>query len=71
MIPEQRMKLFETFSLANEDAMDAYLFTLFDLEMNPLAVEILNISLSDEYLNFKAYYALKECNKNYDIKLFI
>jgi len=71
MIPEQRMKLFETISSKNEDAMDAYLYTLFDLEMNQLAVEILNISLSDEYLNFKAYYALKECNKTYDINLFI
>lgn len=71
MIPEQRMKLFETLSIENEDAMEAYLFTLFDLEMVSLAKEILNISQTNEYLNFKAYLALKESKKNFNIKLFI
>jgi hypothetical protein len=71
MIPEQRMKLLELVSLEDEEAMEAYLYTLFDLEMNSLAEEILHISQKDEFLNFKAYLALKKCNKNFNIKLFI
>jgi len=71
MIPEQRIKLFETLSEKYEDATDAYLFTLFDLEMLDLAKEILNISQEDEYLNFKSYLDLKECGKNYNIELFV
>jgi len=71
MIPEQRMKLFELFSEENDDAMDAYLYTLFDLEMLSLADDILDISQTEEYQNFKAYRALKEANKNFNIELFI
>ena len=71
MIPEQRIKLFETLSEKKEEAMDAYLFTLFDLEMLAPADEILENTQADEYLNFKAYRALKDCNKNYNIKLFV
>jgi len=71
MIPEQRIKLFETLGEANEKAMDAYLLTLFDLEILSPADEILENSQPDEYLNFKAYRALKECNKNFNIDLFV
>jgi len=71
MIPEQRIKLFEILSEENDDIMDAYLYTLYDLEMLSLAAEILAISQSDEYMNFKAYQALKECNKNFNINLFV
>lgn len=71
MLPEQRMKLFETLSENNETAMPAYLYTLFDLEMLAPADEILENSQPNEYLDFKAYRALKECNKNYSIELFI
>lgn len=71
MIPEQRIKLFEILSTDNEEAMDAYLYTLYDLEMLAPANEILDISQADEYQNFKAYRALKECNKHFNIELFI
>lgn len=71
MIPEQRIQLFELLSDDSEDAMDAYLFTLFDLEMLAPADAILDISQPDEYLNFKAYRTLKECNKNFNINLFV
>lgn len=71
MIPEQRIKLFEMLSEKNEEVMGAYLFTLYDLEMNDLAKEILNISQKDEFLNFKSYRDLKECGKNYNIELFV
>lgn len=71
MLPEQRIKLFEMLSDKNEDAMDAYLYTLFDLEMLALADEILDNTQPTEYQNFKAYRALKACNKNFSIELFI
>ncbi len=71
MIPEQRMKLFETISEEKEEAMEAYLFTLFDLEMLAPADEILDNSQPDEYMRFKAYRALKECNKHFNINLFL
>jgi len=71
MIPEQRIKLFEILSEENDAIMEAYLYTLYDLEMLSLASEILAISQSDEYMNFKAYQALKECNKNFNINLFV
>jgi hypothetical protein len=72
MIPEQRMKLFEILSNENhEDVMDAYLFTLFDLEMIGLADEILQNAHPDEFENFRAYRALKECGKNFSIYLFV
>ncbi len=71
MIPEQRMKLFEILSNEKEEAMDAYLYTLYDLEMLAPANDILDISQPDEYQNFKAYRALKECNKHFNIELFI
>jgi hypothetical protein len=69
--PEQRIKLFEILSDENEEVMEAYLFTLFDLEMLEPTVEILQNSQPDEFINFKAYSALKQCNKNFDISLFI
>ena len=71
MIPEQRMKLFETMSDEKEEAMDSYLFTLFDLEMLAPADVILEISQPDEYLNFKAYRALRESNQHFNINLFV
>jgi hypothetical protein len=71
MIPEQRMKLFETLGDEREEAMDAYLFTLFDLEMLAPADEVLENAQPDEFQNFRAYRALKECGKNFSIYLFI
>lgn len=71
MIPEQRIKLFETLSEKNEDAMDAYLYTLYDLEMIAPANAILDNSQPNEYENFKAYRALKECGQNFSINMFI
>ncbi len=71
MLPEQRIKLFETISDTKDEAMDAYLFTLFDLEMMAPANVILDISQKDEFINFKAYRALKENHKNFNINLFI
>ncbi len=71
MMPEERLKLFESLSEKNEEVMDAYLFTAFDLEMMDLADEILEASSPEEYQSFRAYKTLKECNHNYKIELFV
>jgi hypothetical protein len=71
MVPDQRIKLFELLSEKSEAAMPAYLYTLFDLEMLAPANEILDNSQPEEFENFKAYRALKECNKNFKIDLFL
>ncbi|NPA66352.1 MAG: hypothetical protein GXO11_05655 [Epsilonproteobacteria bacterium] len=71
MMPEDRLELFKVLSEKDEEAMDAYLFTAFDLEMIDLADEILEASSPEEYQNFRAYKTLKECNHNYKIELFV
>jgi len=71
MIPEQRIKLFELLSNEDESAMEAYLFTLFDLEMLTPAKEVLDAFSADEYQRFRAYSSLRECGKYFDIKLFV
>ncbi len=71
MIPEQRIKLFETLTETRTDAVEAYLYTLFDLEMLSPAKELLENTQTTEYLNFKGYLALKECGQNFNINLFI
>ncbi len=71
MVPEQRMKLMETLSEMDEEAHDAYLYTLFDLEMIDKAKEFLETQGADEALKFRAYLALKEAGQNFNINLFI
>lgn len=70
-LPDQRIKIFETLSTQNEKATEAYVYTLFDLEMLAPAEEILDNSQADELQHFKAYRALKECGKNFNIDLFV
>jgi len=71
MVPEQRMKLFETLSEQLEEAQDAFLYTLLDLEMIEQAKEFLESVPSDDMLKFRAYLALKESGQNFSINLFI
>ena len=71
MIPELRINLFDTLSSEDDSIVEAYLFTLFDLEMIEPAKEILDNSQSDEYPYFKAYLSLRECGKHFDINLFV
>ena len=71
MVPEDRIKLFEILSEKDEKSMGAYLYTLFDLEMLTAADEVLDNTQPNEYEAFKAYRALKKCNQNYNISLFI
>ena len=71
MIPEQRIKLFETLAEQDEEANDAYFYTLLDLEMVDKAKECLESIGSDDALKFRAYLALKEAGHNYNINLFV
>jgi len=71
MIPEQRIRLFEILSESNDDAMEAYFYTLYDLQMIDTANEILNNTSKEDYLIFKAYRDLKRANKHYNIALFL
>lgn len=70
MVPEQRIKLFELLSEQNDEAQEAYIFTLFDLEMNEAAVELLE-NLHVEMPKLQAYNTLRQCGKHYDINLFV
>ncbi len=71
MVPDSRLKIFEKLSEKDENATPAYLYTAFDVEMIELAKEILDASSQDEYKNFKAFLALRECGKNFSIDLFV
>jgi len=71
MLPEQRIRLFEMLSENNDDAMEGYLYTLYDLQMIDTANEILNNTAHNDYQIFKAYRDLKRANKHYDIAIFL
>ncbi|MGD9968985.1 MAG: hypothetical protein AB7S65_00890 [Sulfuricurvum sp.] len=70
MLPDQRMRLFESISEKTDDAMEGYLYTLYDLQMNETANEILNNTAKEDYQIFKAYRDLKNANRHYDIAIF-
>lgn len=70
-VPDQRIKLFDTLATDHEEATEAYLYTLVDLELLAPVDEILDNSQPEEYPVFKAYRALKECNKHYNIDIFM
>lgn len=71
MLPEQRIRLFESMSEQCDDVMEGYFYTLYDLQMIDTANEILNNTSHDEYQIFKAYRDLKRSNKHYDIAIFL
>lgn len=71
MIPEQRIQLFQDLAERDEEAQDAYFFTLFDLEMIEKAKECLESVGADDAMKFRAYLALKESGHNFSINLFI
>ncbi len=71
MLPEQRIRLFEMISEHNDDAMEGYLYTLYDLQMIDTANYILNNTANNDYQIFKAYRDLKKANKHYDIAIFL
>jgi hypothetical protein len=71
VLPDQRLKIFESLYDNNDAATAAYLYVLFDLEMIDLADEVLSQSNDDEFLAFRAYRELKAMHKHYPIDIFI
>jgi hypothetical protein len=71
MIPEQRIQLLQDLADKDEEAQEAYFYTLFDLEMIDKAKECLESIPSDDAMKFRAYLALKESGHNFNINLFI
>jgi len=55
----------------DEEAQEAYLYTLFDLEMIDTAKEFLETIGAEDAMKFRAYLALKECGHTFNINLFI
>lgn len=70
MLPQQRIDLFEKLSNDDEKATAAYIFTLYDLEVIEAANDILDAARDDEFLQFRAYKALKDAGKHYSVHLF-
>lgn len=70
--PDERMKfskdLLEKFP---NEGSDAYLYTMFDLQMIDKARDILDNSSKDEHIKFKHLLFLKDSGRNFDIDLFI
>jgi len=69
--PDLCVNLFEKISEENEEATEALLYVLLDLEMNAKAKELLENSQSDEFQGLKAYLSLKEKGEIYNINLFV
>ena len=69
--PDIMMALFEKLYNADNDAGDAYLFVLFELQMIDKAREVLDNSDTDEFEKFKILLFLRDSGKNSDIELFL
>lgn len=69
--PDMLIALFEKLYNTDNDAADAYLFVLFELQMIDKAREILDNSDADEFEKFKILLFLRDSGKNSDIELFL
>lgn len=67
MGPDELIRLFENLSSEIDEAMEGYLYILFEFEMIDTAREILTNSAKNEYLPFKAVLDLKDFGKHYSI----
>jgi hypothetical protein len=65
--PDKIIELFETISNEVEEAVEAYLYILCELEMIDKVREILSGYNSDELLAFRALIDLKEAGKQYSL----
>jgi len=70
--PDQRVRFVEELmEKFPSQATDAYLYTMFDLQMIEEARDMLENSNKDEHIKFKHLLFLKDSGKNFDIDLFI
>ena len=68
--PEAVLSIFETLSNEKEEALQAYLYLLFEFQMIDKARELLLSLQSNECEKFKYILELKDCGKNFDIDIF-
>lgn len=68
--PEAVLSIFEDLSNDKEEALQAYLYLLFEFQMIDKARELLQSIQSKEANKFKYILELKDCGKNFDIDIF-
>lgn len=66
--PDELIKMFETISNENEEALDAYLVILFEFEMIDQIREILSGYKENELLTYRALLDLKDSGKQYSLE---
>ena len=72
LTPDERVQLADELLTAFPDtAGEAYLYTMFDLQLMDKAREYLDNSSKKEYTKFKHLLFLKDSGKNFDINLFV
>ena len=65
--PDDLITMFEEVSNDNDQAIDAYLVILFELEMIDKAREVLSSYPDEELLNYRAFLELKDSGKHYTL----
>ncbi len=71
LIPEERIRLFETLLEENFDVSEALIYTFLDLEMIDTARELLENYDSEDFPKFRAFIALKDVDYPCNIDLFV
>ena len=70
MKPDELIKMFDTISNENEQALEAYLVVLFEYEMIDTAREVLSGYADNEYKKYRALLDLKDSGKNFSLDTF-
>ena len=71
LIPEERIKLFETLLEEKYEVNEAMLYTFLDLEMLDNARELLENFDENDFLKYRAFLALKDINYSCNIDLLV
>ena len=71
LIPEERMKLFDTLSDEEFEVSEALLYTLLDLEMIDMARELLDNYEEKDFPKYRAFIALKDSGYSCNIDLIV
>jgi len=72
LTPDERVKFAEDLIAAFPDiGGEAYLYTMFDLQLIDKARDYLDNSTKNEYIKFKHLLFLKDSGKNFDIDMFV
>lgn len=67
LTPDEVIELFETLSNNNENALNAYVYILFEFEMIEKVRDIFLSSSSEEFIAYKALLDLRDAGKHYTI----